>query len=64
MGEEFIEDSRQPGKVAAVRGENFQPETERAKPGFHLRQLNWIGVEAEQSSARREPWEDFLAWPP
>jgi hypothetical protein len=42
---------RQPGEVAAMRGENFRTETERAKPGLGLGQFNRIGVEAEQFSA-------------
>src|ERR1039458_5428672 len=59
MGGEFREHLRQPGEVASMCDENFRPETKRAETSFRLRQLNRVGVKAEQLSARREPRENF-----
>ena len=49
----------QPGEVAADGRELFRPKTGRAQTGFCLRQFNWIGVEAEQTSAGLELCQNF-----
>ena len=48
------EDLGQAGKIAAVGGEYFRPETLLTQSGLRFRQFNGIGIEPKQSAARND----------
>ena len=51
---------RQPGEIAAVRGENCFAKTQRPQARLGFRQFHRIGVEAEQFSAGQNFGKNFL----